>query len=70
VLANFFERVREISDRHGGTVEKFIGDVVRKHLVRPDRPQVKQQEAHRFWHVLLRDAAYDACVESFSARAI
>src|SRR5688500_13347777 len=28
VLARYFERVREIAETHGGTVEKFIGDAV------------------------------------------
>jgi class 3 adenylate cyclase len=28
VLAGYFERMRAIVERHGGTVEKFIGDAV------------------------------------------
>ena len=28
VLARYFERVREIAEAHGGTVEKYIGDAV------------------------------------------
>jgi class 3 adenylate cyclase len=28
VLASYFERMRAILERHGGTVEKFIGDAV------------------------------------------
>jgi class 3 adenylate cyclase len=28
LLAGYFERMREILERHGGTVEKFIGDAV------------------------------------------
>ncbi len=28
VLARYFDRMREIVERHGGTVEKFIGDAV------------------------------------------
>ena len=28
LLANYFERMKSIVERHGGTVEKFIGDAV------------------------------------------
>ena len=28
MLARYFERMRAIVERHGGTVEKFIGDAV------------------------------------------
>ncbi len=28
VMARYFERMKEIAERHGGTVEKFIGDAV------------------------------------------
>jgi class 3 adenylate cyclase len=28
LLANYFERMKAIVERHGGTVEKFIGDAV------------------------------------------
>src|ERR687883_1119700 len=28
LLARYFERMKAIVDRHGGTVEKFIGDAV------------------------------------------
>jgi class 3 adenylate cyclase len=28
LLARYFERMRQIVERHGGTVEKFIGDAV------------------------------------------
>jgi hypothetical protein len=33
---------------------------VRKELVRPDTPQLPGDEAFRFRHLLIRDAAYDA----------
>jgi class 3 adenylate cyclase len=28
VMSRFFKAAREVLDRHGGTVEKFIGDAV------------------------------------------
>src|SRR5512139_4095133 len=28
LLARYFERMKEIAERHGGVVEKFIGDAV------------------------------------------
>jgi class 3 adenylate cyclase/tetratricopeptide (TPR) repeat protein len=34
--------------------------LVRKDLVRPDRPQLEGEDAFRFRHLLIRDAAYDA----------
>ena len=34
--------------------------LVRKELVRPDRAQVRGDDAYRFRHLLIRDAAYDA----------
>jgi len=34
--------------------------LVRKELVRPDRPQLEGQDAFRFRHLLIRDTAYDA----------
>jgi class 3 adenylate cyclase/predicted ATPase len=34
--------------------------LVRKELVRPDKPQIPGDDAFRFRHLLIRDAAYDA----------
>jgi len=34
--------------------------LVRKELIRPDRPQIAGDDAYRFRHLLIRDAAYDA----------
>jgi len=55
---------------HLGGVEALSGDegdvprrlmaLVRKELVRPDRAQFPGDEAFRFRHLLIRDAAYDA----------
>jgi class 3 adenylate cyclase/tetratricopeptide (TPR) repeat protein len=41
--------------------------LVRKELVRPDRPQLPDEEAFRFRHLLIRDAAYDALPKAVRA---
>jgi class 3 adenylate cyclase len=55
---------------HRGTVQALaaeeievtprLASLVRKELVRPDRPQLPREDAYRFRHLLIRDAAYDA----------
>jgi predicted ATPase/class 3 adenylate cyclase len=40
--------------------EKQLAALVEKELLRPDRPQLASEEAYRFRHLLIRDAAYDA----------
>jgi len=37
-----------------------LAALVRRNLVRPDRPQLPREDAYRFRHLLIRDAAYDA----------
>ena len=37
-----------------------LAALVRRELVRPDRPQLPGEDAYRFRHLLIRDAAYDA----------
>jgi class 3 adenylate cyclase/tetratricopeptide (TPR) repeat protein len=37
-----------------------LAALVRRDLVRPDRPQLPRQDAYRFRHLLIRDSAYDA----------
>jgi class 3 adenylate cyclase/tetratricopeptide (TPR) repeat protein len=41
-------------------VDRQLVGLVRKELVRPDRPQLPVGDAYRFRHLLIRDAAYDA----------
>ncbi len=41
-------------------VGKFLGSLVRKELIRPDKPFFPGEEAYRFRHLLIRDAAYDS----------
>jgi class 3 adenylate cyclase/tetratricopeptide (TPR) repeat protein len=55
---------------HRGTVQALapeetevtprIAALVRRDLVRPDRPMLPSEDAYRFRHLLIRDAAYDA----------
>jgi class 3 adenylate cyclase/tetratricopeptide (TPR) repeat protein len=55
---------------HRGTVQALtpeetevtprLAALVRKELVRPDRPLLPRDDAYRFRHLLIRDAAYDA----------
>ena len=41
-------------------VSERLTGLVRKELVRPDKPVLRGEEAYRFRHLLIRDAAYDA----------
>jgi class 3 adenylate cyclase/tetratricopeptide (TPR) repeat protein len=43
-----------------GSVDQRLVALVRKELVRPDRPQLAGDDAYRFRHLLIRDAAYDS----------
>jgi class 3 adenylate cyclase len=61
---------------HRGSVESLADGepqadrlvaLVRKQLVRPDRPQLPHEDAYRFRHLLIRDAAYDALPKSVRA---
>ena len=55
---------------HRGTVQALapeetevtprLAALVRRDLVHPDRPQLPREDAYRFRHLLIRDAAYDA----------
>jgi class 3 adenylate cyclase/tetratricopeptide (TPR) repeat protein len=41
-------------------VTTSLAALVRRDLVRPDRPELPREDAYRFRHLLIRDAAYDA----------
>jgi hypothetical protein len=41
-------------------MERRLNGLVRKELVRPDKPQLPGEDAYRFRHLLIRDAAYEA----------
>ena len=48
-------------------VERQLVGLVRKEMVRPDRPQLPGGDAYRFRHLLIRDAAYDALPKAVRA---
>jgi class 3 adenylate cyclase/tetratricopeptide (TPR) repeat protein len=48
-------------------VDRQLVGLVRKELVRPERPQLPVGDAYRFRHLLIRDAAYDALPKSTRA---
>jgi class 3 adenylate cyclase/tetratricopeptide (TPR) repeat protein len=62
---------------HRGTVQALapeetevtprLAALVRRDLVRPDRPQLPREDAYRFCHLLIRDAAYDALPKAIRA---
>jgi class 3 adenylate cyclase len=51
--------IAALSDGNGSLDQRLVA-LVRKQLVRPDRPQLAGDDAYRFRHLLIRDAAYDA----------
>ncbi|MEK6191614.1 MAG: adenylate/guanylate cyclase domain-containing protein [Chloroflexota bacterium] len=44
-----------------------LGALVRKELIRPDRPQLAGEDGYRFRHLLIRDAAYEALAKGMRA---
>jgi len=63
---------------HRGAVQALAPDetqvtprlaaLVRKELIRPDRPQLAGEDGFRFRHLLLRDAAYEALPKAVRAK--
>jgi class 3 adenylate cyclase/tetratricopeptide (TPR) repeat protein len=51
--------VAALAEEDGGVDQRLLG-LVRKELVRPDRPALPGDDAYRFRHLLIRDAAYEA----------
>ena len=52
--------VRALADeRLRADVELRLGGLIRKELIRPHPPSLQDDEAFRFRHLLIRDAAYD-----------
>jgi DNA-binding SARP family transcriptional activator len=50
-----------------GGVTAPLTALVRKEFVRPDRPELSGEDAFRFHHVLIRDAAYEGLPKSIRA---
>jgi hypothetical protein len=42
------------------SVATHLGALVRKELIRPDKPFFAAEDAYRFRHLLIRDAAYES----------
>ena len=55
------------SERLASEVESRLQGLVRKDLIRPHPPAFKDDEAFRFRHLLIRDAAYDALPKTVRA---
>jgi tetratricopeptide (TPR) repeat protein len=51
----------------GDEVTPLLASLVRKELIRPDRPRFPQDDAFRFRHLLIRDAAYEGLPKSARA---
>jgi len=49
------------------SVHEQVSSLVRKELVRPERPQLAGEDAFRFRHLLIRDAAYEGLAKSTRA---
>jgi class 3 adenylate cyclase len=54
-------------ERLGAGVESRLAGLVRKELIRPHRPTLEGDEAFRFRHLLIRDAAYEGLPKAMRA---
>ena len=54
-------------ERADGEVSTRLTSLVRKDLLRPDKAELPGEDAFRFRHLLIRDAAYDALPKSVRA---
>ncbi|MDP8932164.1 MAG: AAA family ATPase [Actinomycetota bacterium] len=48
-------------------VGSHLQSLVRKELIQPERSQFREEDAYRFTHILIRDAAYDAIPKALRA---
>src|SRR5262249_25880103 len=51
-----------------GSIEQALGGLLRKELIRPDRPVFPREEAYRFRHLLIRDSAYESIPKQLRAQ--
>ncbi len=59
--------VAALLDAAGGEVRPILMSLVRRDLIRPDRSSLAGQDAFRFRHQLIRDAAYEAAPKALRA---
>ena len=59
--------VAALLDADGGSVRSTLMGLVRRDLIRPDRSSLAGQDAFRFRHQLIRDAAYEAAPKALRA---
>jgi DNA-binding SARP family transcriptional activator len=50
-----------------GDLDRDLTSLARRELIRPHRPQLEGEEAFRFHHLLIRDAAYDSMTKAARA---
>jgi class 3 adenylate cyclase/tetratricopeptide (TPR) repeat protein len=58
--------VAALTDGNGSVDQRLLA-LVRKELVRPDRSELPGDDAYRFRHLLIRDAAYEALPKAMRA---
>src|SRR5881409_3161953 len=56
----FHRGVVQAIGEQGSRLGTLLASLVRKDLIRPDLPQFAGEDAYRFRHALIHDAAYDA----------
>jgi predicted ATPase/class 3 adenylate cyclase len=60
--------LRELSpELSESSLHRDLASLVRRDLIRPDRPSISGDDAYRFRHILIRDAAYDSLAKTTRA---
>jgi DNA-binding SARP family transcriptional activator len=61
--------VRQLADRHDpAEVRTALSELIRRDLIRPHRPMISDDQAFRFRHMLIRDAAYESLPKAVRAQ--